>query len=155
MKIAAHDNMAVCLRMLAEIYHAARRYTCTAKPQAQHTSTAEQQHSTTLTTPSSLLPPPSPSLWPLSKADAGKGVTIHIGKLRGLKLIEDIASGPYLQGNAWLLVKTGDADAVVTSESVYEAHEILKNKQARFLQFWASRWEDKGREKSESEKGRV
>ena len=101
----------------------------------------------------SLLPPPS--LWPLSKADAGKGVTIHIGKLRGLKLIEDIASGPYLQGNAWLLVKTGDADAVVTSESVYEAHDILKNKQARFLQFWASRWEDKGREKSESEKGRV
>ena len=82
-------------------------------------------------------------------------MTIHIGKLRGLKLIEDIASGPYLQGNAWLLVKTGDADAVVTSESVYEAHEILKNKQARFLQFWASRWEDKGREKSESEKGRV
>lgn len=106
-KIAAHDHLTIALRMLAEIYRAARQ------------------------------------LWPMRADSAGEGVTVHIGKLRGLKVVDDISSASYLKGQVWLLVQTSAQEAVVQLESISDAVSLAANGTPHvLLRFWAERWNE-------------
>jgi len=119
-KIAAHESMVVALRMLAEIYRAARR------------------------------------LWPRTSDDAGKTVTIHIGKLRGLRIFSEVATTPYLAGRMWVLKRQSDNEGVVECE---ELDKMLSSSgPAAVLHFWSSMYdaqEGTGGEASPVGAGRV
>ena len=105
-KIAAHENGVIALRMLAEIYRAAR------------------------------------VLWPASAEAAGSSVTIHIGKLRGLKVVDDIATSSYVNGQQWVLVRSSEQEGVVQLDDCEAVLDMVRQGTAlTALRFWSSRWD--------------
>lgn len=104
-KVAAHDNAVIALRMLAEIYRAAR------------------------------------TLWPSSSEAAGTSVTVHIGKMRGLKVTDDISTSSYLNGRQWVLVRTSDQEGVVQPADFEDVlSQAGRGIRLKVLRFWMSHW---------------
>ena len=110
-QVAYHNHMGIGLRMLAEIYRAARE------------------------------------MWPLHADAAGRSVTIHIGKMRGLRVLDEISISPYREGQLWVLVQTSDQEGVVQLEEATGLPALLASgRPLRFLRFWPGNMQgpDKG-----------
>lgn len=79
------------------------------------------------------------ALFPASSDDPAKedgGVTLHIGQLKAAATAKNIVEA-YGKGSCWLLVKTGETEAVVESCAMAElATRLQPPCQAEVLQLW-------------------
>ena len=100
----ARDDMLVALRMLAEVYRAARR------------------------------------LWPRRAAPehAGRTVTLHIGEMKSVRT--SAIREAYGQGDAWLLKRVSEQEAVVSRQPLDEPPIGTLGTDWVHLRFWPARF---------------